>query len=995
MAYSAMSWEKYLSAQEAVVYGQLFKAVSNVTSGIVTGTEAVQFFAKSGVPNQILSDIWETADRDNLGYLTPETFSIALKLIACAQHGTEVADPIISTSVPLPQFKGMSLDTVSSPRPNAPAAAAAVASAPAAMITATEREKYAAIFRAQQPKNGVLDANAAKSVFLKSRLPNDTLAEIWGLADVRQSGTLNQTEFTIAMHYIAKMMDGSMSSLPAQLPVSVYSSAGGGGSVSTPLLSHQASPLAPQLTGNSTGSFHRIMTPPQRAATIDSLGSFAFSTEPPQQQQTPQTSQAQQPQQKWDVPASEKTQYDSYFDRIDTQRIGFVQGKDAVEFFKNSGLADADLAHIWDLADTAQRGRLSRDEFAVAMHLIHKRLRGETLPTVLPPSLMPPSHQASSPAAFVASPRAMPLTSPAFASAMPTQDPFNPPSKEGNLLEDDLLGDFGNNDALPRETNQVNQLHNQISALQSTTMDVKKQKATAEQTLEQLGKQKAELQTALTQVQMAHDAEVKELNALQETIRQEEPAWQQARSEYDAAQQQLQAARQEIQQLKQRIESSREQSEQYRQQVVAIQQETQQLLQQVEQLTGEAKQQETKTDIHHRQVTAAAQDRDQAKRHMEDAKEVQGMTQALANDVHIGETNAAPSNPPNLSTPIATHGDGDDGETSSDDDEPFDRKKYAAAAAASPKSPTSPKVPSNSNSPFATHSTTEPKNSFFDIFSPHLSQAESPAGTPKQETTAPAANAAAPDDFDAVFGDLAGVPSPDEQANDEQTTKNVVHDPFAAFGASAAAPTQPAATSSSPSAFDDDFDAAFSGSLSAAKVATVSSPVQGNAKNTDIDDIDAAFGLFDQKTVPKEAPTAWASSFDGFNAGASGSGSGHAPAAAAAPADDWDAIFGAAASAAPAAAAPAATTSAPAESSSTASFGFDDAFSTSAVASTSAPAATTTPDAASRAAKASESDKLEELVRMGFDRTMAKDALNRYDQDVTKATNFLLDQPAQ
>ena len=75
----------------------------------------------------------------------------------------------------MPQFKGMSLDTVSSPRPQAPPTAGAAAT----MITAAEREKYAAIFRAQQPKNGVLDANAAKSVFLKSRLPNDTLAEIW------------------------------------------------------------------------------------------------------------------------------------------------------------------------------------------------------------------------------------------------------------------------------------------------------------------------------------------------------------------------------------------------------------------------------------------------------------------------------------------------------------------------------------------------------------------------------------------------------------------------------------------------------------------------------------------------------------------------------------------------------------------------------------------------------------------------------------------------
>jgi hypothetical protein len=32
-----------------------------------------------------------------VGYLTPETFSIALKLIACAQHGKEASNNILST----------------------------------------------------------------------------------------------------------------------------------------------------------------------------------------------------------------------------------------------------------------------------------------------------------------------------------------------------------------------------------------------------------------------------------------------------------------------------------------------------------------------------------------------------------------------------------------------------------------------------------------------------------------------------------------------------------------------------------------------------------------------------------------------------------------------------------------------------------------------------------------------------------------------------------
>lgn len=47
------------------------------------------------------------------------------------------------------------------------------------IITAAEREKYTNIFKVHQPVNGVLDANTAKSVFLKSKLPMDILGQIW------------------------------------------------------------------------------------------------------------------------------------------------------------------------------------------------------------------------------------------------------------------------------------------------------------------------------------------------------------------------------------------------------------------------------------------------------------------------------------------------------------------------------------------------------------------------------------------------------------------------------------------------------------------------------------------------------------------------------------------------------------------------------------------------------------------------------------------------
>jgi chromosome segregation ATPase len=46
------------------------------------------------------------------------------------------------------------------------------------------------------------------------------------------------------------------------------------------------------------------------------------------------------------------------------------------------------LAGVWDLADTQNRGQLSQNEFAIAMHLIRRVRGGSPLPTTLPASML-------------------------------------------------------------------------------------------------------------------------------------------------------------------------------------------------------------------------------------------------------------------------------------------------------------------------------------------------------------------------------------------------------------------------------------------------------------------------------------------------------------------------------------------------------------------------------------------------------------------------------
>ena len=93
----------------------------------------------------------------------------------------------------------------------------------------------------------------------------------------------------------------------------------------------------------------------------------------------------------WAVTKDEKKIYDDMFKAWDGFGKGFISGNQAIEIFGQSGLEKPDLERIWTLSDPHNKGRLNLDEFAVAMHLIYRRLNGYPVPNQLPPELIPPS----------------------------------------------------------------------------------------------------------------------------------------------------------------------------------------------------------------------------------------------------------------------------------------------------------------------------------------------------------------------------------------------------------------------------------------------------------------------------------------------------------------------------------------------------------------------------------------------------------------------------
>lgn len=414
-----------------------------------------------------------------------------------------------------------------------------------------------------------LPGETAKQIFERARLPNETLGRIWNLADTKQRGALDATEFIIAMHLLTSFKSGAMRGIPQTIPPGLYDAAARRG-----------------VARSSVGSRHGADVPPVPAIPKQFTG--PQRTQSPIHRQFGSPVSAHQTGGDWLVTPQEKSHYDSIFSTVDTAQAGMISGDQAVPFFMNAQLSEETLAQIWDLADIDADGQLTKDEFAVAMYLVRQQRGGkEPLPQTLPPALIPPSmrHQAAPAPAAPAAP--VPATAPAPApvprsaaddlfgldsfaapapaapsqvpqstggsnppfqapgsptsrgqspSASTTFKPFVPTSSFGQSLQpqttgtpsatqspppaDDLLGDNDPEESkkLTQETTELANLSNQIGSLANEMQNVQTKRSSAEQNLSQTSQQKRDFETRLSQARAMYEEEVKNFKALEERL---------------------------------------------------------------------------------------------------------------------------------------------------------------------------------------------------------------------------------------------------------------------------------------------------------------------------------------------------------------------------------------------------------------------------------------------------------------------------------------------
>ncbi|CAB1324492.1 unnamed protein product [Coregonus sp. 'balchen'] len=537
------------------VYENFYRQVDPGNTGRVGPTEAALFLKKSGLPDVTLGKIWDLADPDGKGFLDKQGFYVALRLVACAQSGQDVSLSSLNLTIPPPKFKDTSSPSLST---------SSVSSEPHWAVRPEEKGKFDGIFESLAPVSGLLSGDKVKPVLINSKLPLDVLGKVWDLSDIDKDGHLDRDEFAVAMHLVYRALEKEP--VPSVLPSSLIppnkrkKSLVGSLPGMVPVL--PASPPPPKDSLRSTPS-HGSMN------SLNSAGSLS----PKHSLKSAQHSV------NWVVPVTDKGRYDDIFLKTDLDLDGFVSGMEVKDIFMHSGLPQNLLAHIWALADTRQMGKLTREQFALAMHFIQQKVsKGMDPPQALTPDMIPPSERGTpvpsmsgymtpvgSEMAALSEMRRDSSSSVGSGSEFTGIKELDDISqeiaqlqREKYTLEQDIRE---TEEAIRNKSSEVQEMQNDLDRETCSLQELEAQNQDAQERLEEMDQQKAKLEDMLNDVRIKCNEESQMISSLQNQIHSQETDLQSQEEELSRAKADLNQLQLEESQLEQSLTAGKFQLE--------------------------------------------------------------------------------------------------------------------------------------------------------------------------------------------------------------------------------------------------------------------------------------------------------------------------------------------------------------------------------------------------------------------------------------------------
>ncbi|KAF3835584.1 hypothetical protein F7725_028142 [Dissostichus mawsoni] len=401
-------------------------------------TSLTQLSSGNPVYENFYRQIWDLADPDGKGYLDKQGFYVALRLVACAQNGHEVSLSSLNLTIPPPKFP-------------------------------EEKNTFDGIFESLAPVNGLLSGDKVKPVLINSKLPLDVLGKVWDLSDIDKDGHLDRDEFAVAMHLVYRALEKEP--VPSLLPSSLIPPSKRKKSL--------GSPPPPKDSLRSTPS-HGSMN------SLNSTGSLSPK----------HTLKSGQHSLNWVVPVSDRGRYDDIFLKTDADLDGFVSGHEVKDIFMHSGLSQNLLAHIWALADTRQLGKLTREQFALAMYLIQQKVsKGLDPPQALTADMLPPSERGTPVPDSSSS-----VGSGEFTGVKDLDDisqEIAQLQREKYTLEQDIRDA---EEAIRHKSAEVQEMQNDLDRETASLQELEAQKQDAQDRLEEMDQQKHKLEDMLNEI---------------------------------------------------------------------------------------------------------------------------------------------------------------------------------------------------------------------------------------------------------------------------------------------------------------------------------------------------------------------------------------------------------------------------------------------------------------------------------------------------------------
>ncbi|KAI1200041.1 hypothetical protein F5X97DRAFT_294729 [Nemania serpens] len=348
----------FITAQDQAKFETLFKSAVGENNTTMSGEKARDLLLRSRLDGDSLSHIWTLSDTTRAGELHFPEFALAmylcnLKLVGKPMPGSlpETIKNEVSSMVDIINFS-IAEEAASGGTTNAPD---------------FTRQNTATPPTIHHPQ-----PQASNSQILQ--------AQMTGFPGQQMGMQPQQTGFLGGM---SNLQPTGYSGPRPPMPPMPTSFAGN-------LAPAPAAPLNAQPTGRP-GQWGLVNTPASGLPNIDALHARMMPQAGREQHTYTTAGLAGNAVIPWAITKDEKTRYDQLFRAWDGLGKGFIGGDQAIEIMGQSGLDKTDLERIWTLSDNGNKGRLDLDEFAVAMHLIYRKLNGYPIPNTLPPELVPPS----------------------------------------------------------------------------------------------------------------------------------------------------------------------------------------------------------------------------------------------------------------------------------------------------------------------------------------------------------------------------------------------------------------------------------------------------------------------------------------------------------------------------------------------------------------------------------------------------------------------------